>query len=100
NLPDGLVIDPTTGEISGTLSPDASTGADNNDGIYTVTLTGTDENGLDVTTTFTWTVANVAPEAFDNTAELDEGVATSDTSTTTGNVLSDAQPDTDTDGGN
>ncbi|MBR9754343.1 MAG: hypothetical protein GYB56_06270, partial [Gammaproteobacteria bacterium] len=100
NLPDGLVIDPTTGEISGTLSPDASTGGDNNDGIYTVTLTGTDENGLDVTTTFTWTVANVAPEAFDNTAELDEGVATSDTSTTTGNVLSDAQPDTDTDGGN
>ncbi|KPM75254.1 VCBS domain-containing protein, partial [Cobetia sp. UCD-24C] len=100
NLPDGLVIDPTTGEISGTLSPDASTGGDNNDGIYTVTLTGTDENGLDVTTTFTWTVANVAPEAFDNTAELDECVATGDTSTTTGNVLSDAQPDTDTDGGN
>ncbi|WP_200906811.1 VCBS domain-containing protein, partial [Cobetia sp. UCD-24C] len=100
NLPEGLVIDPTTGEISGTLSPDASTGGDNNDGIYTVTLTGTDENGLDVTTTFTWTVANVAPEAFDNTAELDEGVATGDTSTTTGNVLSDAQPDTDTDGGN
>ncbi|WP_405279402.1 VCBS domain-containing protein [Cobetia sp. Ld8] len=100
NLPEGLVIDPTTGEISGTLSPDASTGGDNADGIYTVTLTGTDENGLDVTTTFTWTVANVAPEAFDNTAGLDEGVATSDTSTTTGNVLSDAQPDTDTDGGN
>ncbi|MCO7237236.1 VCBS domain-containing protein, partial [Cobetia sp. Dlab-2-U] len=102
NLPQGLVIDPTTGEISGTLSPDASTGGDNNDGIYTVTLTGTDENGSDVTTTFTWTVANVAPEAFDNTAELDEGVATSDTSTTTGNVLSDGDTngDVDVDGGN
>ncbi|NHH87135.1 Calcium-binding lectin RapA2 [Cobetia sp. MB87] len=102
NLPDGLVIDPTTGEISGTLSPDASTGGDNADGIYTVTLTGTDENGAEVTTTLTWTVANVAPEAFDNTAELDEGVATSDTSTTTGNVLSDGDTngDVDVDGGN
>ncbi|QQK64438.1 tandem-95 repeat protein [Cobetia sp. cqz5-12] len=102
NLPDGLVIDPATGEISGTLSPDASAGGDNADGIYTVTLTGTDENGAGVTTTFTWTVANVAPQAFDNTAELEEGVAISDTSTTTGNVLSDGDTngDVDVDGGN
>ncbi|MBR9754013.1 MAG: tandem-95 repeat protein, partial [Gammaproteobacteria bacterium] len=100
NLPDGIEIDPTSGEISGTLSPDASIGGDNDDGTYTVILTATDENGATVTTSFTWTVANVAPEAFDNTAELDEGVATGDTSTATGNVLDDAQPDADTDGGN
>ncbi|AZV32647.1 hypothetical protein CU110_07050 [Cobetia sp. ICG0124] len=45
NLPDGIAIDPTTGEISGTLSADASIGGDNADGTYTVTLTATDENG-------------------------------------------------------
>ncbi|MCO7233574.1 MULTISPECIES: VCBS domain-containing protein, partial [unclassified Cobetia] len=100
NLPDGIEIDPTSGEISGTLSPDASIGGDNDDGTYTVILTATDENGASVTTSFTWTVANVAPEAFDNVADLEEGVATGDTSTATGNVLDDAQPDADTDGGN
>ncbi|WP_176494055.1 VCBS domain-containing protein, partial [Cobetia sp. 5-25-4-2] len=100
NLPDGIAIDPTSGEISGTLSPDASIGGDNADGIYTVTLTATDENGAIVTTTFTWAVANVAPEAYDNVADLEEGIATGDSSTTTGNVLTDAEPDTDTDGGN
>ncbi|MDH2421976.1 VCBS domain-containing protein, partial [Cobetia litoralis] len=100
NLPDGIEIDPTSGEISGTLSPDASIGGDNDDGTYTVILTATDENGATVTTSFTWTVANVAPEAFDNVADLEEGVATGDTSTATGNVLDDAQPDADTDGGN
>ncbi|AZV31169.1 VCBS domain-containing protein [Cobetia sp. ICG0124] len=57
-----------------------------------------------VTTTFTWTVANVAPEAYDNVADLEEGVATGDTSTTTGNVLTDADTkddvDVHVDGGN
>ncbi|WP_240665512.1 hypothetical protein [Cobetia sp. ICG0124] len=45
-------------------------------------------------------MANVAPEAYDNVADLEEGIATGDSSTTTGNVLTDAEPDTDTDGGN
>ncbi|AZV31174.1 VCBS domain-containing protein [Cobetia sp. ICG0124] len=86
NLPDGLVIDPITGEISGTLSADASTGGDNNDGIYTVTLTGTDENGLVVTTTFTFEIGNPAPQALDQSADVSEDRET----TAEGSLLVDA----------
>ncbi|NNC80195.1 MAG: hypothetical protein HKN94_08595, partial [Acidimicrobiales bacterium] len=52
-LPDGLTIDPVTGEISGTLTYDAA-------GTTTVTVTATDDGtpNLADTQTFTWTVTN------------------------------------------
>ncbi len=50
-LPDGLAIDPVDGEISGTLSFDAA-------GTFTVTITATDPEGADDSTTFQWDVAN------------------------------------------
>ncbi|MEL6521937.1 MAG: DUF4347 domain-containing protein [Pseudomonadota bacterium] len=61
NLPPGLSIDPTTGEISGTLDSSASV-----DGPYAVTLTATDPLGAQVSTTFTWTVNNPPPVAVDD----------------------------------
>ncbi|MEO1439148.1 MAG: malectin domain-containing carbohydrate-binding protein, partial [Chloroflexota bacterium] len=58
-LPLGLSVEPTNGQIFGTIAADASAGGPNNDGIYTVTVTvdDSDDNDADAqTTTFTWTV--------------------------------------------
>ena len=55
-LPEGLVIDPETGVITGTLPPGASA-----NGPYNVTITASDPDGESVSTEFVWTVENVAP---------------------------------------
>jgi VCBS repeat-containing protein len=86
-LPTGLVIDPVTGIISGTVDNSASQGG--NDpvaapGVYVVTLTGTDTNGASVTTTITYTVSNLAPVAQDDAGTQDE-----DSVLTGGNVITD-----------
>jgi len=60
-LPDGLMIDPDTGIITGVLTANASQGGPDSDGIYTVTITATDPDGAMVTTTLTYTVTNPAP---------------------------------------
>ena len=84
-LPDGLTIDLNTGEITGTIDNSASQGGPNSDGVYTVEVTATDDNGAAVSTTFTWTVGNPGPNATDNTNSITEDAA----ATTGGNVLSD-----------
>ena len=57
-LPSGLSIDAATGVITGTIDHFVSqTGG----GIYTVTLTVTDNVGAITTATFRWNVSNVAP---------------------------------------
>ncbi len=58
-LPPGLAIDPVTGEITGTISNNASgpTGT----GVYSVEVTATDEHGQTTIQTFTWTVTNPLP---------------------------------------
>ncbi|RZV45511.1 MAG: hypothetical protein EX269_09625, partial [Acidimicrobiales bacterium] len=68
-LPDGLTIDPVTGEITGTLTYDAA-------GTTTVTVTATD--GTDPTnTSFDWTITNtnrppvLAPIGLQLWSELD-----------------------------
>ncbi len=72
-LPAGLVLDPATGQITGTLGLTASqTGG----GLYTVTLTATDLAGATATTTLQLTVTNPAPQAADDTASTDEDSAT------------------------
>ncbi|MEO1706898.1 MAG: Ig-like domain-containing protein [Pseudomonadota bacterium] len=84
-LPPGLMIDPTTGVITGTLPPDASQG-----GPYLVTLTGTDPDGEITTTVFEWNVSNPGPEATDNTTGTPE-----DTPVTFDVLGDDTDPDGD-----
>jgi len=87
NLPDGLMIDPNTGIISGTIDHSAS--QDGANGVYSVTVTASD--GTDsVDQTFTWTVTNPAPTAADDSATTAEDTAVG------GNVLAnDGDPDGD-----
>ena len=88
-LPAGLAINATTGEITGTLSVDAS-----QNGPFAITVTATDGKGGTIDDTFTLTVSNVVPVAVDDAATAVENVTP-----TTGNVLtndSDGGADTDT----
>gem|GEM_PF-4266547 len=55
-LPDGLLIDPVTGVISGTLPPGTSA-----NGPFNVVITATDSGGLSASTDFVWTVENIPP---------------------------------------
>ncbi|MEL6791314.1 MAG: Ig-like domain-containing protein [Pseudomonadota bacterium] len=84
-LPPGLMLDPMTGEISGTIDPDASQG-----GPYTVTVTVSNPDGNLGSTTFTWTVDNPAPEALNNVVGTPE-----DTPVTFDVLGNDSDPDGD-----
>ena len=50
-LPDGITVDPATGQLSGTIATGAATGSP-----YTVEITVTDPDGAATSTTFTWTI--------------------------------------------
>jgi VCBS repeat-containing protein len=82
-LPPGLVMDPQTGLITGTLDHNAS--LQGNGGVYSVTITATDEHGAQVTRSFNWTVTNPAPIARDNTATVGEDGPQTDS----GNLITD-----------
>ena len=93
-LPSGLALATSTGLVTGTMDKSASQ-IDLGDGagIYPLTITATDSDGLTVTDTFTWTITNVAPLAVADTNSINE-----EGTTTNGNVLTndaDGAPDTD-----
>ena len=71
-LPTGLTINTTTGVISGTLDKNASASS-----AYTVSVTATDPYGASVTTSFTLTVSNPAPNATDDAVSTNTGTAVS-----------------------
>ncbi len=88
-LPAGLSIDPATGLISGTIDRAAS---QPNGGIYTVTVTASDGNGGNVSTSFAWTITNPPPVAND-----DGPIATDeDTPVDIPVLANDSDPDGDT----
>ncbi len=89
-LPDGLSIDPATGEVTGTTTATASTGGPLGDGVYTVTVTADDGNGGTVDTTFTWTINNEPP-----TAVNDSFTGTEDTPIVLDVLANDIDPDGD-----
>jgi VCBS repeat-containing protein len=92
-LPPGLLLDPTTGVISGTLTPDASQGGPNGDGTYPVEVTIKDPEGLDVKTIVTYVVSNPPPIALDDSQSLSE-----DAPQAVGNLLTGPGMDSDPDG--
>jgi VCBS repeat-containing protein len=92
-LPDGLTIDPDTGEITGTIDNSASQFGPDNDGVYSVTVTAEDNNGETTSQTFDWTISNPVPEAKNDADSVTEDTVLS----ATGNVLdNDTDPDNDT----
>ena len=66
-LPPGLVLDPATGRLSGSLSFSADTASP-----YTVTLTATDPGGAAVSRTFSWLISAAPPAAADDLAATTE----------------------------
>jgi large repetitive protein len=92
--PAWVVIDPVTGLLTGTPPADASqltnTGTP---GVYLLTITITDPEGLPAVTTVTLTVGNPAPVALNDT------VTTAENTIRTGNLLADNGIGVDHDGG-
>ena len=75
-LPPGLAFDPETGRVTGTLTPSASQGGDESDGVYSVTIGAADPAGNRTEHVLTWTVTNPAPVAQDDTNSVaEDGVA-------------------------
>ncbi len=89
-LPSGLSINPATGLITGTLGNAASAGGPLSDGVYSITVTATDEQGLSVARTFTYTVGNPAPTAGNDFID-----GTEDTPLTSTVAANDQDPDGD-----
>ncbi|NDV17300.1 PKD domain-containing protein, partial [Muricauda sp. TY007] len=54
--PDGISINPLTGEISGSITVAAANGGPNNDGVHTVAVTAMKPFSAPVTQVFTWTI--------------------------------------------
>jgi VCBS repeat-containing protein len=87
-LPPGLIIDPATGLITGTIDRSASQGSP--DGSYRVTVTATDEDGASIAQTFVWRIANPVPNAVNDAGTTPNDVPLQ------GNVLgNDHDPDGD-----
>ena len=85
NLPDGLFIDPFTGNISGTIADDAVSTTP-----YTVSVTASDEFGDATTTTFQWTVNAITTPV---TAEVYPLTGTAGVLSATMDVASFTSPD-------
>ena len=80
-LPAGLSIDATSGQIAGTVAKTAATGT------YSVLVTATDDKGASTVERFTWTVTDVAPTATGSIAAQSFPDSTSGISIATGNAF-------------
>ena len=85
--PAGIVINSSTGEISGTVSPSALTGGPNSDGIHAVTVTASRLGSADVDASFSWTIEEIIDPVvlwFEDFEDLADGteVDTGDTAWT------------------
>lgn len=92
-LPPGFIISPTTGQISGTFSADASQEGPGFNGIYPVEVTGSGSGSEPVTFPFEWTALNNPPisSGIPDQVSQDGGVINE----TFGTFFSDGGNDTD-----
>ena len=90
--PPWLSIDPVSGVITGTPPSDASIGGPGSDGVYVITLIGTDSNGDSVSTMIDFTITNPPPV----TSGLEDQEDTAGTSFTMETAGSFSDPDGDT----
>ena len=65
NQPQGITIDPQTGEISGTIGVAAANGGNNADGIHEVALSVTKPGSIPVSINFQWDVTNFSDAWLD-----------------------------------
>ncbi len=90
-LPTGLVINATTGVISGTIDNSASTIDP-----FSVTVTATDSGGLQTAQSFTWVVTNPAPVAQNDALAASENQSLSGSVFANNGNGADSDPDGDT----
>ncbi len=69
-LPPGLSFNPATGQITGTIDPNASNPSGDKD--YPITIIASDGMGGTVTATFTWNVLNIPPAASNDAVTTPE----------------------------
>ena len=74
-LPPGLSLDPTTGILSGAITPGSAAGGPALDGRYPVSVTATDPQGATATAGFVFTISSAAPTPANDTATTREDVA-------------------------
>ncbi|MEL6275543.1 MAG: malectin domain-containing carbohydrate-binding protein, partial [Bacteroidota bacterium] len=72
--PTGVSIEPTNGQIFGTIAPSAITGGPNGDGIHDVAVTVSKTGSLPVTVNFTWTVTATVPPTISFTPPGDQSM--------------------------
>jgi hypothetical protein len=94
DLPSWMTLDADTGIITGTPPSDASVGGPLGDGVYTVTIVGSDGDES-VSTTVTYTFVNPAPVAEDDAMEADEDTVTSFNAFAMNPTMDDSDPDGD-----
>ncbi|WP_371396900.1 Ig-like domain-containing protein [Fretibacter rubidus] len=94
DLPSWMSLDSTTGIITGTPPSDASQGGPNSDGVYTVTVIGSDGDET-VSTTVSYSFVNPAPIAVDDVLMGDENTATSFDAFGMNPAMNDVDPDGD-----
>ena len=96
DLPPGLFFNQATNTIEGTATSSASQGGPNNDGVYTVQVTATDQSGISFVTNVVFNLTNPAPVAENDSLTTNEATVINGDVFAANGVGVDADVDGDT----